>query len=41
MKELQFAKFIRWVLKKVYKQEFVIVTREQWEAMNKERKTNG
>lgn len=33
MRELQFAKFIRWLLKKVYWQEFVILTKVQWDAI--------
>ena len=37
MRELQFAKFLRWFLRKVYKQEFVIVTKIQWEAMRGEK----
>ena len=32
--ELQFAKVVRWLLKKVYGQEFVVVPRSQWDAMN-------
>ena len=32
-RELKFAKFLRWLLKMVYKHEIVIVPREQWDAM--------
>lgn len=34
-RELIFAKFVRWLLKLVYGEEFVVVTRVQWDAMTK------